>query len=173
LSISTAEEDNNKAEQLAFMLQTTGSTMDAGLMKMILGDIARLRKMPDLAQRIMTFKPEPDPMQQKKAELEIALLEAQVMTEQAKGIHHGSMAELNSAKIGTEGAKQGQMKSDTDLMNLDFVEQESGVKQERDLQRGGEQARSQGDLKILEHQLQGNDDQKNFLRDYLLKAKGV
>jgi hypothetical protein len=47
LGISTPEEDNNKAEQLAFLLQTVGPNGDADLMKMVLADIMRLRKMPD------------------------------------------------------------------------------------------------------------------------------
>lgn len=146
LSISTAEEDNNKAQELAFMLQTMGNNMDPEMSKMILSDIARLRKMPDLAKRIEQYQPQPDPLMQKKAELEIALLEAQVANEQA-------LAQLNASKVGTEQAKQSNLQSDTDQKNLDFVEQESGVKQERDLQQHGEQARSQLKLKLLDHEL--------------------
>ena len=146
LSISTAEEDNNKAQELAFMLQTMGNNMDPEMSKMILSDIARLRKMPDLAKRIEEYKPQPDPLMQKKAELEVALLEAQVANEQAT-------AQLNGSKIGTEQAKQANLASDTDIKNLDFVEQESGVHQERELQKHGEQARSQMNLKMLEMEM--------------------
>ena len=39
--------------------------------------------------------------------------------------------ELATAKASTEAIKQGHLKSDTDLKNLDFVQQESGVNQER------------------------------------------
>lgn len=150
LSISTAEEDNNKAQELAFMLQTMGNNMDPEMAKMILSDIARLRKMPDLAKKIESYQPQPDPLQQKRAQLEVALLEAQVANEQAKAMQAQSTAKLNSAKIGTESAKQVNLKSDTDQKNLDFVEQESGVKQARELQKHGEQARSQMELKQLE-----------------------
>ena len=44
LTISTAEEDDNKAQELAFMLQTMGNSLDPSMSQMILADIARLRK---------------------------------------------------------------------------------------------------------------------------------
>lgn len=140
LSISTAEEDNNKAQELAFMLQTMGNNMNPELSKMILSDIARLRKMPDLAQKIEAFQPQPDPLAQKKAELEVALLEAQVATEQSKAMLNQAQAQLSSGKIGTEMAKADHLKSGTDMKNLEFVEQESGVNQERELQKLREKA---------------------------------
>jgi len=160
LSISTAEEDNNKAQELAFMLQTMGNNMDPDLSKMILSDIARLRKMPDLAEKIESYQPQPDPMAQKKAQLEIALLEAQIAVEQSKAQLNNAQAQLGGIKMGTEQAKANQMRSDTDLKNLDFVEQESGVKQERDLQKSGEQARANIVLESHKHNL-SQIDQKN------------
>ena len=151
LSISTAEEDHNKAQELAFMLQTMGNNMDQGMSSMILSDIARLRKMPDLAKKIENFKPEPDPLVQEQRQLEVELLKAKLATEQAQALYYRSMAELNSAKVPTESAKQENLQSDTDLKNLDFVEQESGVNQERDLQKQSHQARNQFELKLMEH----------------------
>lgn len=153
LSISTAEEDEHKASELAFMLQTMGNTADRGLAKMILADIAKLRKMPDLAKRIESFQPEPDPVAQKLQELEIAKIEAEVAELRAKAQKTLAEAGLAEAKVATEGAKAANLNSDTDMKNLDFVEQESGVKQERDLQKQGAQAEAQGGLKLLEHYL--------------------
>lgn len=150
LSISTAEEDDNKAKELSFMFQTIGPNGDAGMTKLILGDIARLRKMPDLAKKIEAYEPQPDPLAQRRAELELAMLEAQIAAENAKTQERLANAGLSGAKIDTEGAKAGNLKSDADLKDLNFVEQESGVKQERDLQKSGEQARSQAQLKILD-----------------------
>ena len=49
LNISTAEADEQKGSELAFMLQTMGNTMPPEMSQMILADIAKLRKMPDLA----------------------------------------------------------------------------------------------------------------------------
>jgi hypothetical protein len=169
LSISTAEEDNNKAEQLAFMFQTIGPNGDPGMTKMILSDIARLRKMPDLAKKIESYEPQPDPLMQKKAELEIMLLEAELAKVQAETMKLQAGAELDMSKAGTEQVKQGNIQSDTDQKNLDFVEQESGVKQERDKELHGEQARSQMALKVVDHAFKKEEKKMDLVAKY--KAK--
>ena len=171
LTISTVEEDDNKAEQLAFMLQTLGPNEDPEVRKMILADICRLRKMPDLAKKLESYQPEPDPLMQRKMELEIELLESQINETNARAAKYEAAAQLDSAKVGTEGSKQDHLNSAKDLMNLDFVEQESGVKQERDLQKQGAQAKAQTDLKIAEHGLNlQRDAQKHnseLLKEYI------
>ena len=149
LSISTAEEDNKKAEELAFMLQTLGPNQDPNVTKMIQSEIAKLRKMPELAKRIEEYQPQPDPMQVMKAQLELNLLRAQIAKEETLAIKHAATAELdgikglrevtqaklNAAKEGTEVAKAKFLSSDADRKNLDFVEQEAGVNHERDMQQ--------------------------------------
>lgn len=167
LSISTAEEDDKKSTELAFMLQTMGNNMDPELSKMILSDIARLRKMPDLAKKIESYQPQPDPLAQKKAELEIMLLEAQIQNEMAQAAKLQAGAQLDAAKVGTESAKQGHMQSDADLKNLNFVEQESGVTQERDLQKHGAQAESQLKMKIVDRQFKKEDQKMDILKEYI------
>ena len=160
LSISTAEEDNAKAQELAFMLQTMGNNMDPEMSKMILSDIARLRKMPDLAKKIEDYQPQPDPMAQKKAELELMLLQAQIQELQSRAVENQAGAMLDQAKAGTEQVKSGHIQADTDLKNLNFVEQESGVKQERDLQKLGEQAKANAKLEVVKASLgKGNTPQ--------------
>ena len=167
LSISTAEEDNNKAQELSFMLQTMGNNMDPTISQMILADIAKLRKMPNLAKKIETYQPQPDPMAQKKMELEIKLLEAQLQNEMAQSQERQANAQLNMAKVGTEQVKAGNIQSDTDLKNLDFVEQESGVKQERAKELHGEQARSQAQLKLMDRQFQKEDNKLDLVKEYI------
>lgn len=169
LSISTAEEDNNKAEQLAFLLQTVGPNSDPEMMKMILSDIAKLRKMPDLAKRIESYQPQPDPLAQEEAMLRVELLKAQIAKENAQAMSYQSGAQLDMAKAGTEEVKQGNLQSDTDLKNLDFVEQESGVKQERAKELHGEQARSQAQLKLMDREFQKEDQDRDLLKEYLMK----
>lgn len=149
LSISTAEEDNNKAEQLAFMLQTVGPNEDPGMRKMILSDICRLRKMPDLAKKIEEYEPQPDPMQQKLQQLEMAKLEVELAKLQAEAENIRTQAGLNAEKTNTEVSKQRHLEAQADQADLDFVEQESGVKQERDLQKQGEQARANMALEVV------------------------
>lgn len=153
LTISTAEEDNNKASELGFMLQTIGPNMDIEMTKMILSDIARLKKMPDLAKRIEAYAPQPDPIAEQRAQMELMLLQAQIATEQAKAAHYGAGANLQTVKQGTEQAKAANLMSDKDNKDLNFVEQESGVTQERNLQSQAAQAEAQTKLKLVEHAL--------------------
>ena len=139
LNISTAEADEQKGSELAFMLQTMGNTMPPEMSQMILADIAKLRKMPDLAKRIEEYQPQPDPMAQQKMQLELALLQAQVANETAKGRENEVDVQLKTAKTQTEQAKARSMHSASDISDLDFVEKESGV--------GAEQRQAESDRK--------------------------
>lgn len=146
LSISTAEVNAQKAQELAFMLQTMGPSMDFSITQMLLADIARLRDMPDLAKKIETYQPQPDPMQQEMAQLQIELLKAQIRAENAKAVEDVATARYKSAQaVNTQ--------SDTDLKNLEYVETESGVTQARDVERIQAQSQAQTQTKVVEHML--------------------
>ena len=151
LTISTAEADEQKASELAFMLQTMGNNMDPAMSRMILADIATLRKMPTLAKKIEEYEPQPDPLEVKKAELEVALLEAQVATERSKAIENHANAALDNAKARTEG-------STADKTDLDFVEQESGTTQARELEKSSEQARGNMALEAVKHEFKKREE---------------
>lgn len=134
VDISTAEVDNAKSQDLAFMLQTIGNNMDMGMTKKILAEIARLKRMPELAHDIASFEPQPDPIQQEMAQLELEKLRHEVDELRSK-------ATLNDAK-----AKEAEAKAD--MLDLDFVETETGTKHARELQKQEAQARGNQDLQI-------------------------
>lgn len=134
VDISTPEIDEAKAQDLGFMLQTMGPDMDPAMSRMILAEIADLKRMPHLAEMIRRYQPQPDPIveEMKKLELEKLRFEVEELRTQAQ---------LNEAKAKEANAK-------ADLENLDFVEQESGTKHARELQKQSEQARSNQDLEV-------------------------
>jgi hypothetical protein len=134
LNISTAEADNEKAQELAFMLQTMGNSLPLDMSKMVLSDIARLRKMPELAKQIAEYQTQPDPLAQQKAQLELQLLQAQIANESAKGQENAVDVQYKTAKTQTEIAKARGLDSQSDLRDLDFLEQESGVGREHENQ---------------------------------------
>jgi hypothetical protein len=160
LDISTAEADEQKASELAFMLQTMGNTMPMEMSQIVLADIAKLRKMPALGKKIIEFKPEPDPLAQKKAMLEIALLEAQVANETAKGQENAVDVQLKTAKTATEQAKARNMDSDSDGKDLDFVERESGVANARETEAN--EIKHAQTMEGKEHDRLSNLDNKAF-----------
>ncbi|WP_206518516.1 hypothetical protein [Mesorhizobium sp. M7A.F.Ca.CA.002.12.1.1] len=134
VDISTAEIDNNQAQDLAFMLQTMGNNMDFNITKMILVKIAKLKRMPDLAKQIERFEPKPDPKQQQ-------LLDLQIQKEQMEIQKLQSEIQLNQAKAQAEAvrAEQGA---------LDTVEQESGTAHAREMEKQRGQAEGNQDLEI-------------------------
>lgn len=141
VDIATTDEDNAKAEGLEFMLQTTGQAMDPGERQMVMAEIARLRRMPELAHSFKTYKPEPDPVQQQIQQLQIeklqrenTLLDAQIMETQAR-------AQREQAQAKTLGAT-------ADKTNLDYVEQQSGVAHAREIDKAGQQAEANQNLAI-------------------------
>ena len=156
LSISTPEQDEQKASELSFMLQTMGNNMDTAMSNLILAKIAKLRKMPELAKMIENYAPEPDPMQVKKAELELELLQQQIETEKAKTQQLLSGSVLDESKSLTEGAKAENIQSDTDLKDLEHVETESGTKQARELEKASQQAEANAQLEVVKKRLNPN-----------------
>jgi hypothetical protein len=132
VDISTAEVDNAKSEDLAFMLQTIGPNMDSGITMLLLAEIATLKRMPMLAHKLLKYKPEPSPeeIEMQKLALEKARKEIEYLD---------SQIQLNMAKAG-------EAKSKADMIDLDYVEQETGTKHERDMQK--QRAQSQGNQNL-------------------------
>jgi hypothetical protein len=145
LSISTAETDNAKAEELAFMLQTNGPNSDPGEVRMIRAEIARLRKMPDLARRIEEYQPQPSPLEELqmiREQKEIEKLDAEINKLNSEATENLAEAQLDTARARKEHGI-------ADQQNLDYVEQESGVTQERELQKASEQSRGNQELEVV------------------------
>jgi hypothetical protein len=134
VDISTAEVDNLKAQDLAFMLQTMGPNMDLGMTIMILSEIADLKRMPELAERIRRYQPQPDPLEQEKMKLEIEELRLKIQKLKSE-------IELNEAKAAETRTK-------ADQAALDFVEQDTGTKHARDLEKQQAQADGNKELEI-------------------------
>lgn len=134
VDISTAEVDNAKSQDLAFMLQTMGPNMDISISMMILAEIAELKRMPVLAHRLRTYQPQPSPEEQEMQRL--ALEKAQLENQ-----------ELQS-KIALNEAKARQAQSDADKTDLDYVEQETGTTHARNMQQQQGQSRGNQNLEI-------------------------
>lgn len=149
LGISTAESDNVKAQELSFMLQTMGAMLPFDMTKIILSEIAKLRNMPDLSKTITDYQPEPDPMQQ----LELQKMQLEVQKLQAETQRILAEAQLKQVIAQKDSAQARKLNTEANLNDLDFVEQESGVKQERNLE-------------LMKAQAQGNL-QRDFVKSLL------
>ena len=133
VDISTAEVDQAKSEDLAFMLQTLGPNMDQSITMMLLAEIATLKRMPVLAHKLSNYRPpEPSPEQVEMQKLALEKARKEV--------------EYLDSQIALNMAKADESKSKADLVDLDYVEQETGTKHERDMQK--QRAQSQGNQNL-------------------------
>lgn len=134
VDISTAQVDEQRSQDLGMMLQTMGPDMDPGLSQIILSEIADLKRMPDLAERIRSYQPQPDPLQQRLAELEIEEKEAKIALDKARATQAMAAAENTSL--------------DTEL-------EATGTKHQRNVESQGAQARGNRDLEVTKSLLEG------------------
>lgn len=155
LTISTSDDNQAKAQELAYMLQTIGPSEDPGIRKIIMTEIARLYRMPQLARMIETYEPQTDPIAEQMRQLQVAMLQAQVSNEQSKADENSVDKELKGAKVQTELAKAKNINSTADKTDLDYIQQYAGVQQKAELQK--QQLKNQFDvdretLKLLQGQ---------------------
>lgn len=134
VDISTAQLDEQKSNDLGMMLQTMGPDMDPGLSKIILGQIADLKRMPELAEMIRAYEPQPDPLQERLKELQVKELEAKIALDEARAAQAWAVAEGKAL--------------DTEL-------ESTGTKHQRDVEKMGSQARGNRDLEVTKGLLKG------------------
>lgn len=141
VDISTASVDEQRAQDLGFVLQTVGPDMDPMLRQIVLGKIADLKRMPDLAEQIRSYQPQPDPIQQAMREAELAEKQAEV--------------ELAQARAEQARAQARKLLEETEELT-------SGLKHEREVEKMGAQARGNRDLEITKALTKGEAPSQNI-----------
>ena len=162
LGIATAEENDSKSKQLAFLLQTIGNNMGQEINQLILSQIAELSKMPDLAKQIKDYQPQPDPMQQQMQELEMAYKQAEIELLKSQAQENLAKSQLQGAKVPVEQARAQSLQGDADNKALDFAQKDSGVAHERELSKQAMQ--NQGALE--QQQLKNEGQSQNVLDNH-------
>jgi len=133
ITISTAEDNAAKSQELSFLLQTLGPSEDPVIRRSIMADIMELMRMPDQAKRMREYEPQPDPMQEKLKELELERLQlenlkirADIEDKKARAAENTIDAELKSNKAMVEAAKARKLNSDADMTDLKFIKEDEG-----------------------------------------------
>ncbi|HFG6964407.1 TPA: chromosome partitioning protein ParB [Acinetobacter baumannii] len=170
LTISTAEGDEAKAQQIAFMMQTIGNNMDPGLRNQMLAEIFRLRKMPEFAKQIENYQPQPDPMQQQLQMLEMEKLKAEIELLRAQTQEALSEGSLKQAKIPVESARANSLQGDADKKSLDFVEQQDGTQHQRQMDLQAAKNAATLASQAMQHQFDSQENEKSRIAD-IAKAK--
>lgn len=134
VDISTSEIDNTKAQDLGFMLQTIGPNMDSGIYMLILSEISDLKRMPELAQKLRTWQPQPDPVQQQMQQLEMTKLQAEIAQLQAQAEYYRGRGMESESRAQLDGMKA--------------RDQASGLDHARKMEAQGAQAQGNQSLEV-------------------------
>ncbi len=153
VNISSAESDDRKAQELSFLLQTLGNTVPFEFTQLVLGEIARLRKMHKLAFRLENYTPEPDPQAAQEAQLRLENLMLENAQLRANIGNTEADAYLKQARAQEAFARGGNIQSDTDNKNLAFLNKESGRDHTEAVERQQAQAMGNMALEILKANL--------------------
>jgi len=147
VDIATAEIDDTKANDLAFLLQTIGPVVDNSITLLVMSEIAELKRMPALANKLKTYQPPPpseEEQEMMQLELELKRLEVAKLE---------SEVEFNRAR-----AKKALAEADS--TNLDYLDTESGTKHSRDLEKMKAQAEGNMKRDVLKSALDANKKEK-------------
>ena len=134
IDVSTAESEDAKANELAFLLQTMGANLDPEMSKLLLSRIAKLRKMPDLAQMLETFTPQPDPMAEEERKAAIRLTNAQAALYEAQAEEAMAKSILNSTKVATEQARADNLQANADSTYVKTSNESDGTSHSRGME---------------------------------------
>lgn len=160
IAISTAEDNSAKAQELSFLLQTMGPNQDFEINKLLMAQIAKLSRMPDLEKQIMNHQPQKDPMEEQakqlemqKMQLEIELMKADIQDKLARAGENEIDAEVKKAKMQVELAKARKLGSEADGMDLDFLMKNDGVdvQQQKELDDAKYMRERQAELEDRDH----------------------
>ena len=126
IEVSTSEDDSAKSQSMGFLLQTLGQNLPPDMLNMLMGQIAKLNKMPDLAKSMQEYQPQPDPFAEKMKELEIMKTEAEIMERRSRATENEADLRLKTANAVLAESRAGNIQSDTDLKDLDFTKKAQG-----------------------------------------------
>lgn len=141
VDISTSEVENAKAQDLGFMLQTLGNTIDPTVTMKILARIADLKRLPDLAETLRNWQPPQDPLAEEMKQLQIE--EQKLKNEKLKSEIALNNSRSAAADAGTESTYlQNQLEA-------------SGVKHQQDMEKQQAQARANQNLEVTKALLKG------------------
>lgn len=133
LSISTAEDNAAKSQELSFLLQTVGPNEDPAIRREIMAQIIDLMKMPEQAKKIRDYQPQPDPVQQQIQQLELERLQlenqkirAEIGDLNAKAKENLVDIEVKKLKASELEGKVRVLNSTADMKDLEYFMKDEG-----------------------------------------------
>ena len=122
VDIKTAKAIEDQVTKLTMLMQTVGPNCDFGILKIAMSELADLMKMPDMAEAIRQYEPQPDPALEQQKQLLNQKLQSEI--------------ELNGAKVQDLAAS-------AQRTVLETQEEVSGINHQRKMEQVAAQADSQ------------------------------
>ena len=133
MQISTQAVDDQKAKQLAFLLQTSQQSQDPEITKMLYIKLLKLNKMFDEAKALEEYQPQANPIQQQMQQLQMSQAQADIQATNVKTVQ-------NQADIKLKLAKAKELGSKSDLNDLSYVDKATGQDHSKELDKIGANA---------------------------------
>jgi len=134
ITISTAEDNAAKSQELSFLLQTVGPNEDPAIRRELMADIMELMRMPDQAKRLRDYEPQADPAEEemKRLQMENLVLEnehlkAQIQDKNARAGENVVDANYKYWKAEVEKAKVRKINTESDIKDLDFIKSDNSA----------------------------------------------
>ena len=140
IQVSTPEKDEDQANKIMKLMQTNAANMDPSIAKMHYVKMAELWKLDDLAMAVESFEPQPDPVQQEIAALQLeeqklknAILMKELEDTESKIAERLSRTNSNDAdealvlaKADQANAVAAKLESETDILDQSFLRIQTG-----------------------------------------------
>ena len=127
IEVATAETDMKKAQDINFMMQTNGPSLDFEARKILMVEQAELQKMPTLAAKLDAMQPPPpDPLEQELKMLEIELKKAEIAERQSRAQENQIDMRLKESQTILNQAKARESHAKSDTTDLDYTTKASG-----------------------------------------------
>lgn len=173
ISISTAEDNSAKAQELSFLMQTLGNNMPFEMTQMIMSKFANLSRMPDLEQMIKEYKPQPDPAQEQmkqmelqRLQMEIEKLKADIADKYARAGENEVDMQVKRAKAQVEAMKARKLGSEADKLDLDFLAKDNGFDMDAEEEKAQAEHQRKMELMAMQAQIkQGDREHQSTMQD--------
>lgn len=164
ITVSTAEDNAAKAQELSFLLQTIAPNEDPGIRKILMAEMLELMRMPEKAKQLREYVAEPDPVAEEAKQLELERLRKENILLDAKIAAVNSTTEqaiydiqVKAARAALDQSKSKNIDSDTDLKDLKFMMTDEGVAEQEKIREFERKRGHDLDTMVLQYKLGDNN----------------
>lgn len=163
IEVSTNEDNAAKAQELAFMLQTVGPNEDPGIRKILMAQLMKLHKLPDVAKAIENYQPQPDPYVEQMKQLEMQKLQAEIEERKSRAMENQVDMKVKNAKAILDEAKARDLHSNADMTDLNFLAKKSGLTHQEEMEKKEHDRLTKLDTEALKGMTKDNHTKKSEL----------